>query len=336
VFSLNYLIDKSEYSGGTSMSKERLTLGIDLGGTHIKVGVVKRTGEIVGHGVLRTEAALGVNGVVNNMVQAAHLAMQDAGITTAHLDGVGVGAPGTCDVPNGIVVRAVNLGWKNVPLVGLLSSAIGLPTHLDNDGNCAAMGEQWCGAAKGANHVLLFTVGTGVGGGFILDGRIYHGANGWASEVGHMPADADGPLCACGHYGCLETVASATAMGAYAKRAILAGEAPHMAEMAAQGVKIDARLVITAAQQGDGPALAVIEKVAGYLGYATAILVSALNPELVVFGGGGSNAGELLLTPIRAIVQAKAMPGPAQVVKIVVAELGNDAGLIGAASLVWR
>ncbi|HLN64840.1 MAG TPA: ROK family protein [Symbiobacteriaceae bacterium] len=316
--------------------QNRFALGIDLGGTSVKAGVVTHKGAIIGRGEVATEASKGVDTVIANMARAAREAMAAAGVTVEQIEGVGFGAPGICDGPRGVVVDAVNIGWKNVPAAELLQKALGVPAFLNNDANCAALGEQWCGAAMGSNHMLMFTIGTGVGGGLVLDGNIYQGFRGWGGEFGHMPAVENGPQCNCGRRGCLETVASATAMAAVAKREIEAGRAPLLAQRAATGEKVDARLVITAAKDGDGPARAILAEVGRHLGQAIAQLVSALNPELVVVGGGGAYAGDFLLEPAREVVRTKAMPGPADVCKIIPAELGNDAGLIGAASLVWR
>jgi glucokinase len=317
--------------------QRRLALGVDLGGTTIKVGVVTHQGEIIGRGHVATEAHLGVAGVIANLARAAHMAMEDARVSVSELGGVGIGAPGICNGAEGVVVEAVNLAWYNVAVTDLLGGELGLPACLDNDANCAALGEQWCGAARGSRHMLMVTLGTGVGGGLIMDGKIYHGFRGWAGEFGHMPAVENGPHCNCGHYGCLETVASATAMAAAARRAIESGAAPFLTRMAReQEGKVDARLVIYAARDGDPVALGIIQDVAGHLGNALGGLVSALNPELIVVGGGASTAGEMLLEPLRTAILEKGMPGPAAVAKVVAAELGNNAGLIGAASLVWR
>lgn len=317
--------------------QQRLALGIDLGGTAIKVGVVTHKGEIIGRGERATEVHLGPAGVIANMARAAREAMAAAGVEASALEGAGVGAPGICDGPRGVVVEAVNLHWKNVAVAEELGKALGMPAFLDNDANCAALGEQWCGAAMGSNHMLMVTLGTGVGGGLILDGKCYQGFRGWAGEFGHMPAVENGPQCNCGKQGCVETVASATAMANAARTAIEAGRAPYMARKAAeQNGKVDARLVITAAKEGDGPAIQVLHEAGTHLGNAMAGLVCALNPELIVIGGGGAYAGDFVLGPVRNVINAKAMSGPASAVRVVAAELGNDAGLIGAASLVWR
>lgn len=318
------------------MNEMQYALGIDLGGTSIKTGVVDRDGKIIAQAEVPTEAAQGVNRVILNMAESARQAVAKAGLSLAQIGGAGIGTPGICNVLEGEVVMAPNLGWRNIPICDLLGKELGIPVTLENDANCAALGEQWCGAAKGAQHVVMVTIGTGVGGGLILGGRIYSGAKGWAGEIGHMPAVDDGPVCGCGQVGCLETVASATSIGRYAREAIEAGRAPGLAKRAAEMGKVDARLVIYAAREGDEVALSILQTVANHLGKVLGGLVSALNPEAIVIGGGGSAAGELLLEPLRAVIKTRALPDPAEYVKVRTATLGNDAGLIGAAGLVLR
>jgi len=314
-----------------------LAIGIDLGGTAIKAGVVSHDGQILGRGQRATEAARGVERVLANCVQAAADALADANVVPAQVAGVGVGAPGICDALRGVVIRAGNIRWENVAVAPILGARLGLPVWLENDANCAALGEQWCGAARGSSHVILITLGTGVGGGLILDGRIYGGSSGWAGELGHMPVVPGGQPCSCGRLGCLETVASAAAMGAAGRRAVELGRSPAMARIAAeQGGRVDARVVIRAAREGDEAARTILNEAGHYLGLASAALISVLNPELIVVGGGGSYAGEFVLEPMRRTIARCAMPQPARLVRVVQAALGNDAGLIGAASLVWR
>lgn len=318
------------------MNEMQYALGIDLGGTSIKTGVVDRTGKIIAQAEVPTEAAKGVHTVILNMAESARQAVAKAGLSLTQVAGAGIGTPGICNVPDGEVVMAPNLGWRNIPICDLLGKELGIPVTLENDANCAALGEQWCGAAKGAQDVVMVTIGTGVGGGLILGGRIYSGAKGWAGEIGHMPTVDDGPVCGCGQVGCLETVASATAIGRFAQEAIDAGQAPYLVKRAAELGKVDARLVIYAAREGDEVALSILQKVAGYLGKVLGGLVSALNPEAIVIGGGASAAGELLLEPLRAVIKTKSLPDPAEYVRVLTATLGNDAGLIGAAALVLR
>lgn len=318
------------------MNEMQYALGIDLGGTSIKTGVVDRDGKIIARADVPTEASKGVAAVIANMAESARQAVAKAGLTLGQMAGAGIGTPGICNVPDGEVVMAPNLGWRNIPICDLLGKELGIAVTLENDANCAALGEQWCGAAKGAQHVVMATIGTGVGGGLILGGRIYSGAKGWAGEIGHMPTVENGPVCGCGQLGCLETVASATAIGRFAQEAIEAGRAPYLAKRAAELGKVDARLVIYAAREGDEVAQSILNKVAGYLGTVLGGLVSALNPEAIVIGGGASAAGDLLLEPLRAALKTKALPDPAAYVRVLTATLGNDAGLIGAAALALR
>lgn len=314
-----------------------LALGIDLGGTAIKVGVVNRAGEILARASRATEAETGPEGVVERIALAVMDALHACGRELSDLDGVGVGTPGICDAARGLVRSSGNLGWKEVPLGRLLSRRLGVPVRLENDANCAAWGEQWCGAARGCDDVILFTLGTGVGGALILGGRLYSGASGWAGELGHIRVMPDGPPCSCGLSGCLETVASAAAMGRAGQEAVAAGRSPAMARIAAaQGGQVDARAVIAAAREGDAAAAEILRRAGEYLGQASAMLISALNPALIVVGGGGAYAGDFLLEPMRRVIAEQAMPGPAGVVRVVQAALGNDAGLIGAATSVWR
>lgn len=318
------------------MTQLQYALGIDLGGTSVKTGVVDREGRIIARAEVDTEAAKGVATVVANMAAGARQAVEAAGLSMAQIGGAGIGTPGICNVSAGEVVMAPNLGWRNVPICDLLGQELGIPVTLENDANCAALGEQWCGAAKGHQHVVMVTIGTGVGGGLILNGQIYSGAKGWAGEIGHVPAAPEGPICGCGQVGCLETVASATSIGRYAQEAIDAGSAPYLAKRAAELGKVDARLVIYAAREGDEGARAILERVAEHLGRTLGGLVSVLNPEAIVIGGGGSAAGDLLLEPLRAVLKRCALPDPAAFVRVLPATLGNDAGLIGAAALLLR
>jgi len=319
------------------MAEQGYALGIDLGATTVKAGVVSRAGEIVARAERATEPEKGPAGVAENIALAGRDALRAAGLELSDLDGVGVGTPGICNVDEGVVVSSGNLNFKNVPLAALVRERLGVPVRLENDANCAGLGEQWCGAARGHDDVILYTLGTGVGGALILGGRIYGGATGWAGELGHICIDPDGPECTCGLKGCLEAVASATAMARAAREVVAAGRSPAMARLASeQGGRLDARVVITAARGGDPEAQQILRKAGEYLGLVSAMLVSALNPELIVIGGGASHGGEFLMEPMRQMIARHAMPGPASVVKVVQASLGNDAGLIGAATLVWR
>lgn len=317
----------------------RCAIGIDLGGTKVAAAVVDDSGRIHGKGHRATEAQRGPAAVIGNMAKAVEEALA---ATPPHLreqvQGIGVGAPGIIDAAAGTVLLAPNLRWENLPLRALLEERFGQPVAMDNDANCAALGEQWAGAARGRRHVVMVTLGTGVGGGLILDGRIYRGAGGFAGELGHIPVDEDGPPCGCGRRGCLEVYASASAIAARGREAVAAGHGRAIRAQARRTSRgqIDARAVLAAAQKGDPTAAAIVREAAGRLGWTLAGVVNALNPEVIVVGGGISRAGNLLLDPVRAEVARRALGGPAGQVEIVAARLGNEAGLVGAASLLWR
>ncbi|MFO7172913.1 MAG: ROK family protein, partial [Bacillota bacterium] len=248
---------------------------------------------------------------------------------------VGVGAPGIVEAGTGRVLLAPNLRWQDVPLGPLLQERLQMQVYVDNDANCAALGEQLAGAGRGARHLLMVTLGTGVGAGLVLDGQLYRGAGGFAGEVGHIPVLPDGPLCGCGRRGCLETLCSATAVAAMARQAVSDGRGAAIvaaARRVAQG-QVDARAVMAAARWKDPVALAILREAGTYLGIGLAILVNLFNPERIVVGGSLSRAGEALLGPAREELGRRALPGPAQQVAVVPAGLGNQAGMVGAAAL---
>lgn len=319
------------------MENGRYAVGVDLGGTKVAAGVVDGQGRLLSRVHRATEAARGTAVVLDNITRAVAEALARVpGQVREQVAGVGVGAPGTVDYATGAVRFAPNLRWHEVPLRDLLAARLGLPVRVDNDANCAALGEQWAGAARGKAHVLLVTLGTGVGGGLILGGEVYRGAGGFAGEVGHMAVVPDGPRCGCGQRGCLEVFASARAVAARARELVAAGrgEAIQAAARRLGRAQVDARAVILAAQQGDAEARELLVRAGRYLGSALAGLVNLLNPEAVVVGGGLARAGELLLAPAREEIARRALPAPRAQVALSVAALGNAAGMVGAAGLV--
>lgn len=313
----------------------KLAVGIDIGGTGIKVGVVNGQGQILARADRPTRSEEGVAHMVAVMKEATLAALAEAGLTLDQIDGVGAGAPGTVDAAQGVVVWTPNIGWNNVPLVKLLQDALGRPAFVDNDANCAALGEQLWGAGQGVDNMVLLTLGTGVGGGLIIRGRIYQGASGYAGEIGHMPMVDEGPVCGCGGVGCLEVLTAAPAIARLGRAAAASGASPLLLEWSKQET-IEAAHVFKAADQGDSGAQEIVQQVAHHLGTAAASLINVLNPDMVVFGGGVSRAGETLLGPVRQRAQSRAVPGKARSTPIVQATLGNDAGLVGAAALVWQ
>jgi glucokinase len=250
----------------------------------------------------------------------------------ATVTGVGVGAPGPLDFHRGVVLLAPNLGWKDMPLRARISEGLGRPAALDNDANCAALGEWWQGAAKGSDHALAVTIGTGIGGGVILHGRIYHGASDCAGELGHTTIDMDGRRCACGNYGCLEAYASGPAIALRAAEAIQSGyDSSLQALVGGDLSRITAQTVYDAAAMGDELALEVVRDTATYLGAGIANFLNIFNPEVVVVCGGVTAAGERLFGPMQREVARRAFKPAVAACRIVPGTLPGSAGVIGAA-----
>jgi len=310
-----------------------LFVGIDLGGTKISTALVDVTGRIVSQDYRETRAAEGPAAVIERMVEAAVRVM--AGVGSTQVRAVGVGAPGPIDIRTGLVVAPPNLsGWTNVPLGQQIADALKIATFLENDANAAALGEFRFGAGRGTRHMVYVTVSTGIGGGFILDGKLYSGATGGAAEVGHMTILPRGPRCGCGRRGCLEALASGTAIAREGRELVVWGIPTRIAELAGgDPARVSAKLVAQAAAEGDTEAQEIIDEAMMYLGLGMANLVNLLNPEVLVIGGGLTNMGEALFSPVRCIVRQRAFRTAADAVRIVRAELGDDAGVLGAAAV---
>jgi len=306
-------------------------IGIDLGGTNIAAGVVDEGQHIVAEVSLPTGAERPAEAVVADICRAAEKAMEKAGITAAHCASVGIGSPGTCDSANGVVVRAYNLGWFNVPVCSMVTAQLGLPCHLSNDANCAALAETVAGGAVGCRNMILITLGTGVGGGIVADGQLLEGVGGTGAEVGHTVLVLDGEDCTCGRKGCWEAYASATALIRQGKRA---AAAQPESLLAGYGEGLTGKDVFDAAAAGDAAAQAVVDRYCVYVAAGITDLVNILGPEKVLIGGGISRQGERLLAPIRAYVAANCFGGHDRTPPVIeCAQLGNEAGIIGAAAL---
>ena len=305
-------------------------IGIDLGGTNIAVGVVDDRHRIVAEASLPAGAHRPAEQVVADMCRAVELALDKAGLTPADCASIGVGAPGTCDPERGVVVRAYNLNWFDVPVCAMLTAHFGLPARLSNDANCAALAETVAGAAVGCRNMVLITLGTGVGGGIIVDGRIVSGLGGAGGEPGHSLLVLDGEPCTCGRRGCWEVYASATALIRQSREAAAA----HSTSLLNRYPELTGRDVFDAADAGDEAAQAVLERYYVYVAAGITDLVNILSPEMVLIGGGISRQGERLLRPIRRYVAANCFGGESRPQPIIqAAQLGNEAGIIGAAAL---
>ncbi|MCH7489667.1 MAG: ROK family protein [Gemmatimonadetes bacterium] len=313
----------------------RVIVGVDVGGTNIVIGTVTEDGkQVSGIQRLRTPTGHGADPVITSIAGAVNESIGQARTVWGEdleVVGVGIGSPGPIDTKRGLVVTSPNLGWTNVPLRDRVSELVRLPTTLDNDANCAVLGEWWRGAARGAKVVVGVTVGTGVGGGLVLDGKIFHGASDVAGEFGHMTIDSTGRRCACGNYGCLEAYASGPAIAKRATESIEAGATSTLTQYVDENSsRITAALVYQAANDGDELALEVVRDTARFLGAGIANLVNICNPEIVVLCGGVTSAGEKLFRPLREEVNRRAFRQAAEACRIVAGELPGTAGVVGA------
>ena len=315
----------------------RLIAGVDLGGTNIVVGMVTEDGRsLYGLASQPTPVSEGPDAVIARiatMVRDAVTASRALVRDSVDVLGVGIGAPGPLDTARGIVHLAPNLGWRNVPLRDRVSAATGLPAALDNDANCAVFGEWWRGAAQGARIVVGITIGTGVGGGIVIDGKLFHGASDAAGEIGHTTIDSTGRRCKCGNYGCLEAYASGPAIASRAVEGIEAGEPSDIPRhVGGDLTKVTAQTVYEAARDGDAFALEVVKDTARFLGTGVANLINIINPEVVVVCGGVTLAGDHLFEPLRAEVKRRAFKPAADACRIVPGALTGTAGVYGAAA----
>jgi glucokinase len=316
--------------------RQRYIVGLDLGGTNIVAGAMPEDGsrEIAVRSA-PTRADQGAESVVDRIARMIDTVVAETiaetGAKRSDFAGVGIGSPGPLDRERGIVIVTPNLGWRNFPLRDEVSNRVGLPATLDNDANCATLGEWWCGAAKGARHVVGMTIGTGIGGGLILDGRLFHGASDVAGEIGHTTIDSTGRRCKCGNYGCLEAYASGPAIAERAREALAGGEPSILTSLVEDDLtRITAQLVYEAAKKDDDVARQVVRETATFLGAGVANLLNIFNPDVVVIAGGVTQAGEPLFEPLRAEVRRRAFRPAVEACRILPGTLKGSAGVVGA------
>ncbi|AFM40074.1 ROK family protein, putative glucokinase [Desulfosporosinus acidiphilus SJ4] len=310
-------------------------MGIDLGGTSIKLGLVNISGQIVQSLEWPTPKNKSYHEVIAAFERMSEQLLRESSYSWRDILGVGIGIPGFLDFSTGSVFEVVNLGWHQVPLKEELERIWDVPVLLENDANAAALGEMWTGAGKGASHIICLTIGTGIGGGVIINGDIYHGANGSAGEIGHITVkEQGGRPCNCGKKGCLETEASATAIVLKTLEQVKGASGLLKEEYAKQGNSITAKSVVELAKLGDPTCQTIIADAGTVLGKALANMCYLLNPELIVIGGGISYAGEILFKPLTESFRNFALPRVRENTSIVQAKLGNQAGIVGAASLI--
>ncbi len=305
--------------------------GVDLGGTTVKVGLVDTEGNILTETKVPSQSAKGAEQILNNIVEVIQVLLNQS--SDYQLKGVGAGMPGQIDVNRGIVIQGFNLSaWRNIPAVEILNHHLNVPVILDNDANVAALAEYMFGAGQGKHFMLMVTLGTGVGSGFVLDGKLYHGASDIAGEFGHMKICMDGELCSCGDTGCLEAYIGTKGLLNQVRKEIDQGSQTSLRDIDAESLM--PKDVAAAAESGDKTAADILHRAGTVLGFALANVNNILNLDRVVVGGGVANAGEWILKSARDTLKKRSLPACSETIDLVPASLGEKAGLIGAASLI--
>jgi glucokinase len=315
-----------------------LVIGIDIGGTKIAAGLIDRQGNFLARAISRSHAGCPPDQVVDAVVQTAMSLLPSAGVAIDQVAGVGVGCAGHINCDCGVVLTNSNLpAWDNHPLRETLQERMGLPVVLDNDANCAAWGEYRYGAGRGSRNMCYLTFSTGCGMGIIIEGRLYRGATGTAGEIGHTVVNPDGPLCSCGKRGCLMSYACGMALDQMAHDCLKCGEDTLLRNLCGDCPEhVPAEKIAEAAMQGDAVAIRLLETAGYYFGIGLSTVVQVLNPDTIVIGGGLTHIGPLLLDPCIQALNENIHPVLVDSARIVLSELWNDAGVIGAGALVWE
>ena len=309
-------------------------VGIDLGGTNIKAGVVSEKGELLNKVSIKTNADRPMEDIIKDMGNLAKQAIADAKISESDVDAIGIGSPGTPDNKAGTLVYATNLPFVNAPMRKIIRTVIDLPVYIDNDANCAAMAESVSGAAADVADSVTITLGTGVGAGVIANGRIYSGFNQAGSEFGHTVLVSGGVQCGCGRKGCFEQYASASALARMTREAAEANPGSLLNEVYKEEGEWNARIAFIAMRKGDKAAAEVIDMYTDYLADGLANAINTFMPEVLVVGGGVCNEGDPLLIPMREKTMSRPYFGPGvKKTRIELAQMGNDAGIVGAAMM---
>lgn len=311
-------------------------VGVDMGGTKILSAVVDAEGNILGTAKVSTKADEGTSVVIDRIADSIQKAIDKSGVNEVSIEAIGIGAPGPLDPATGVVIFAPNLGWRDVPLKAELEGRTGIPTFVDNDVNVGTLGEHAFGAAQGVQNVVGIFVGTGIGGGIILNGELFHGASKTAGEIGHIIVKAGGPRCGCGTRGCLEAIASRTAMAKQFRKAIKKKGKKSVLTKLTDGDLgvIRSGVLVKAIRANDKLTLKVFKKATKYLGIGVGSIVNFLNPDMIVLGGGVVEAlDDTFIDNIRRYAEKYALPNTLNGVQIVPAKLGDNSGILGAAAL---
>ena len=308
--------------------------GIDIGGTNISTGIVDENYEIVGRAKIKTDVSRGYKGILPDIVQSVRDAAENAELELEEIRWIGIGCPGTCNPETGVVEYSNNLRWDNVPLLADVEAALGRKAYLDNDANAAGYGEYLAGAAKGAKNAVIITLGTGVGAGIIINGKIFSGSNFAGGEIGHTVITVDGYECTCGRKGCFEAYSSATGLVNTTREYAEKFPDSLMAELIKNEGKVSARTAYIAMKQGDEAGKLVTDLYVKYLAVGITNVINIFQPDILCIGGGVCNEGDTLLVPLKkAVAEQVYSKRSAKNTEIVICSLGNDAGIIGAAML---
>ncbi len=316
-------------------------IGIDLGGTNIAGILINKKGDILAKKRRKTLVQEGEDKVIAQIIGCINDLLKEGkilGISSKELLGIGVGAPGPLNRRKGEIYHPPNLpGWENVSLMRILKDKLGIPVFIENDANATALGEWWLGAGRNVNNLILLTLGTGIGGGIIIEGEVYHGFRDMGAELGHIVIKEGGMICGCGIRGCLEAYASATGVVKRTRAAMKQGYKTILKNLIKDNPEgLTCELVFRAAREKDPLALWLIEETGRYLGVGIGSLVNVLNPEMVILSGGMIKAGDLLLNPVRRFVKLFSIKAIIEKVEIVLGDLGDEAGAIGAAATVLK
>ncbi len=308
-------------------------LGVDIGGTTILAGLVNKSGDIFKFLEIKTEREKGYKYIEKNIINILGELINNSK-NLNNIKGIGIGVPGIADINSDNIIYCTNLGWKNVPLGIKIKEVFGLPVYIENDATVAGLAEKIKGVTKDAINSIFITIGTGIGGGIIINNKIYSGSHKKGSEIGHMIVGKNFYDCNCGNNGCLETFSSATAMIKYAKKLMSDGQKTTLLDkMEGSTEDIDAKMIVECAKNGDKVCNKVVDRMVKYLSLGIGNLINLLDPDIIVIGGGVSKAGDFLLQKIRSEVYNFVIFKEEKKTEIVLAELGNEAGLIGAALL---
>ena len=308
---------------------KKYVIGVDLGGTKISTAISTIEGNILANVVLPTKAEEGEAAVLGRIVQSIDEVIVGSSTSIDEIEAIGIGSPGPLDAKKGIIITTPNLPFKNYNLVQPLKEKYNIQVYLDNDANAAAIGEYMFGAGKGKNSIVYFTVSTGVGGGAVLDGKVYRGHTSNALEIGHTTVDPNGPRCNCGNLGCLEAMSSGTAIAKKGKEAV----STNVETSLKKHDTVTSYEVFKEAEAGDEVAKDIIDNALTYLGIGVANAIATFDPEMIIIGGGVSKAGDIVFDTVKKVVNKRCFKSMAESCEIVPAGLGSDAGVVGAVAL---